>query len=265
MDLRLNLPSRNQKPRQQGLNILIDSGTPRGRFEDIVTSFGEHIDFIKFGWCTGYLSRCLPDKIQVAAQNGIECFLGGTFFEKCLLQNRLDEYCRFCESLGCTYIEVSNGTIDLTNERKAAYIARLAKDFRVFSEVGYKDCARSLELHPARWVEYIQQDLQAGAEKVITEARESGKSGICRENGELRFGLINEILCSPIDIEHVIFEAPTRSMQVYFIRRLGSNVNLANLPIDEVIGVETLRLGLRGDTLLDFEPAEASGPRRIAA
>jgi phosphosulfolactate synthase len=153
-------------------------------------------------------------------------------------------------------VEVSNGTIALSNTAKAAYIRKCADDFMVLSEVGFKDADRSLRLSPAQWVDCIGEDLEAGASLVITGARESGKSGICRADGELRWGLIEDILASGIGADRLLFEAPTRNLQTHFITRVGANVNLGNINADEVIGVETLRLGLRADTLLHFEGKE---------
>jgi phosphosulfolactate synthase len=159
----------------------------------------------------------------------------------------------YCRRYGCRYAEISNGTIALSNADKAHLIERFAHEFYVLSEVGYKDSERSLHLPPAQWIAYIREDLAAGAERVITEARESGTSGIARPNGEVRYGLIEEILSSGIDSNSLIFEAPNKGLQTYFIRRLGTNVNLANIAMQDVIALETLRLGLRSDTLLDFE------------
>jgi phosphosulfolactate synthase len=248
----LALPERAAKPRARGLTLVIDTGLPLAYFEDVVESAGSLIDFIKFGWGTSVVSGTLERKIGCLRDHEIEYFFGGTLFEKFVSQGLLDEYVAYCRRCGCRWVELSNGTIDLSNTEKARLIADFARDFRVLSEVGYKDSERSLHLHPARWIEYIQQDLAAGAAYVITEARESGTSGICRPDGEVRFGLIEEILASGIDSDRLIFEAPKKDLQTYFIRRLGTNVNLANIAAQEVISLETLRLGLRSDTLLTF-------------
>jgi phosphosulfolactate synthase len=151
------------------------------------------------------------------------------------------------------HVEVSNGSIALSNTEKAAFITQFASEYTVFSEVGYKDEVRSRDLPPKAWIEFIREDLRAGATKVITEARESGRSGICRANGELRYGLITEILDSGIPLDDLIFEAPNKDLQIYFIRKLGANVNFANIGVDDVINLETLRLGLRSDTLDLYE------------
>lgn len=240
-------------PRQSGLTVLLDGGVPTGQFTDVLESHGALIDYVKFGWCTALVTKDIRRKVEVARANGVGYFLGGTLFEKCLATNNLDEFHRLLGDLRCTTVEVSNGVIDLSNEAKSRHIARYSSDFEVFSEVGYKDTDRSQELHPARWVEFIRQDLEAGAARVITEARESGRSGICRPNGELRYGLIGEILASGVDPEQLVFEAPNKELQVYFIRRLGPNANLANIAFSDVVALETLRNGLRADTFYLFE------------
>lgn len=248
----LALPERAAKPRASGLTIVIDNGIPLSHFEDVVESMGTLIDLIKFGWGTALVSPMLERKIACLRDHDINYYFGGTLFEKFLSQHLLDDYRAYCQEHDCRYVEISNGTIDLSNEEKARLISDFAYDFHVLSEVGYKDSERSLHLPPSQWIEYIQQDLAAGAEYVITEARESGTSGICRPNGEVRFGLIEEILASGIDSKKLIFEAPNKDLQTYFIRRLGSNVNLANIAMQDIIPLETLRLGLRSDTLLTF-------------
>jgi phosphosulfolactate synthase len=249
----LVFPDRATKPRARGLTVVIDNGIPLSHFQDVVESMGSLIDLIKFGWGTSIISEMLEQKIACLCEHQIGYFFGGTLFEKFLIQRLLDEYVAYCQHYGCRYVEISNGTIDLSNAEKARLIADFAHDFRVLSEVGYKDSDRSLHLHPAQWIEHIQQDLASGAEQVITEARESGTSGICRSNGEVRFGLIEEILASGINSDKIIFEAPNKEIQTYFIRRLGTNVNLGNIQMQDIIPLETLRLGLRSDTLFTFE------------
>ncbi len=179
-----------------------------------------------------------------------------------MVQGKVDDFYALCHDFGCTHVEISNGTIAMSNSEKARFITDFSRDFSVLSEVGFKDDEQSIRLHPAKWIEYIQEDMDAGATKVITEARESGTSGICRSNGELRYGLIEEIIASPLNCDRIIFEAPNKSLQTYFITEFGANVNLANIPFDDAIGVETLRLGLRSDTLLHFEERMNTHARR---
>ncbi|MGC8489646.1 MAG: phosphosulfolactate synthase, partial [Clostridia bacterium] len=192
--LRLNLPARSAKPRETGLTILIDPGAPTRYFTDVIHSSAELVDLVKFGWGTALVTADLDEKIDCLNDLGIGYFFGGTLFERCYQEHRVDEYVHYCEDKGCRYVEVSNGTINLSNHDKARMIRELAPHFTVLSEVGYKDADRSLRLHPARWIEYLHEDLDAGARWSINEARESGPGGICRSDGELRFGLIEEIL-----------------------------------------------------------------------
>lgn len=249
----IKLPERHSKPRAAGLSVLIDNGYPLKFYEDVVVSHHSLIDYIKFGWGTALVTPSIKEKIAIARAHNIEVFMGGTFFEKSAVQNKVPEYAAYLNKLGVTWLEVSNGTIDIDNTKKAEYIRQLSGDFSVLSEVGFKDSERSLELYPAQWVVYIEQDFAAGSKWVITEARESGTSGICRPDGEIRFGLINEIANSGIDTEKMIFEAPNKNLQKYFIDHFGANVNLANIAFNDVIPLETLRLGLRSDTLMMFE------------
>jgi len=246
------LPSRATKPRSTGLTMVIDGGIPLRMFADIISSTPELIDFVKFGWGTAVVTGGLQQKIDVLREHGIGFYLGGTLFEKYVMQERFDDYKRFCVELGCEHVEVSNGTVTMSNAEKASYIRKLTGDFTVVSEVGFKDPDRSEQLPPSKWIEYINEDLAAGATMVTLEARESGKSGICRPDGALRFGLIEDVLSAGVGQDRLLFEAPTTTLQTYFITRLGTDVNLGNVPASAVIGLETLRLGLRADTLTHF-------------
>ncbi len=249
------LPPRSTKPRTDGLTMMVDGGLPTGHFQDIVESAAEFLDFVKFGWGTAIVTADLQRKIDVLRAAGIDYYFGGTLFEKFVLQDRFDDYRDMCETFGCEYVEVSNGTIALSHIEKAGYVRKLAGEFKVVSEVGFKDSERSERLAPNRWIECIHEDLEAGAVLVTLEARESGSSGICRPNGELRFGLIEEILASGIDPATLLFEAPSNQLQCYFVKRVGPDVNLGNVAASALIGLETIRLGLRADTLECFEGA----------
>jgi phosphosulfolactate synthase len=187
----------------------------------------------------------------------VRFWFGGTLFEKFVVQHRFDAFLDLCRQWGCTTVEVSNGTIPLSNTAKAAYIRKCADEFEVVSEVGFKDVGRSEQLSSAQWIDAIGEDLEAGASLVIAEARESGRSGICRRDGTLRDELVDDILASDVDPDRLLFEAPTKELQTRFVTRLGANVNLGNIPVAEVIALETLRLGLRADTLLHFETVAA--------
>lgn len=249
----LSLPDRAAKPRARGLTVMIDPGLPPGYFQDIIEGAGSLVDLVKFGWGTSVVSDTLERKIACLRASGIDYYFGGTLFEKFHAQGQDEAYVAYCQRYGCRHVEISNGTIALSNHEKARIITRFAREFEVLSEVGYKDSDRSLKMPPAEWIAYIREDLEAGARRVITEGRESGASGVFRSDGEPRFGLIEEILTSDLDTERIIFEAPRKDQQAYFIRRMGADVNLANIAPADLIGLETLRLGLRSDTLLAFE------------
>jgi phosphosulfolactate synthase len=249
----LHLPSRTEKPRRTGLTMVIDGGLPAGQFTDVVWSGADYIDLVKFGWGTAVVTPNLDAKIDILQSHDIGFYFGGTLFEKFVLQGRFDDFRKFCHRWDCRHVEVSNGTIALSNTEKASYVRKLADEFTVISEVGFKDPTRSGQLPPSQWVEYIEEDLEAGASMVTLEARESGKSGICRADGELRFGLIEDVLASGLSEENLLFEAPTTALQAHFVSRIGPEVNLGNVPASGVIALETLRLGLRADTLTAFE------------
>jgi phosphosulfolactate synthase len=249
----LHLPRREAKPRSSGLTMAIDGGLGTNHFCDIVESGAEYIDFIKFGWGTAVVSNDLNKKIRLLGDVGVEFYFGGTLFEKFVLQGRFDDFRTLCHTSGCRIVEVSNGTIELSNSEKAGYIRKLADEFQVISEVGFKDAGRSGRLPSSRWIECIHEDLDAGAGLVTLEARESGRSGICQPDGSLRFGLIDDLLASGVRPEDLLIEAPTNELQCYFVRRIGPDVNLGNIPAESVLGLETIRLGLRSDTLTCFE------------
>lgn len=248
-ELLLDLPNRVVKPRQVGITSLLETGLSTSAFRDLIESHGELVDFVKFGWGTALVTKDIKIKCDILKHHGIEFYLGGTLFEKAWGQGKVNELYRYIQSLGTTWIEISNGTVELQQDEKLGYIKEAKDHFNVLSEVGFKEQARSAEFYPAEWVKCINEELTAGAKKCITEARESGKSGICRGNGEVRYGLINEILNSGIDADNLIFEAPNKELQTYFIKLVGANVNLGNISIHDIIPLETLRLGLRSDTL----------------
>ncbi|MFD1363356.1 phosphosulfolactate synthase [Lentibacillus salinarum] len=247
-DTILNLPKREGKPRQKGLTILIDNGAPLTLFMDTIRSASAYIDFVKFGWGTSLVTHFLQEKINYLREHHIEFFFGGTLFEKFLEQDQIEAYYNYCKTYQCDYVEISNGTVPIANHEKARFIEAFAREFTVFSEVGNKDVAQAEHQDSSEWLENIQEDLEAGANKVITEARESGTSGMCRGDGNVRQDIFEQIIDSDIPLERLIFEAPTKRLQTFFIRQGGANVNLANIALSDVISVETLRLGLRSDT-----------------
>ena len=230
--------------RDGGLTHVLDKGLGPRAWEDVLDTAGDFIDIVKLGWGTSYVTRNLARKLDVL--RGKPVVIGGTFFEAVVAKGKLDEYKRWLNELGLTHVEISDGVIDLPRERKLELIEDFARDFTVLSEVGSKD--EEVVFAPYEWVEWIKEELAAGAWKVVTEAREGGTAGIFRPSGEMRTGLVNEI-AHEIDFHDLLWEAPTKASQAWFIRHFGPEVNLGNIPPDEVIPLETLRLGLRGDTL----------------
>ena len=238
--------------RDGGLTHVLDKGLgPRG-WEDVLEMSGDYIDIIKLGWGTSYVTKNLQRKLEVIKEKAV--VIGGTFFEVVYVRNAFDDYKRWLTELGITHVEISDGTVEIPRERKLELIADFARDFIVLSEVGSKDS--EVVFAPYQWVEWIKEEKAAGAWKVIAEGREGGTSGIYRPTGEMRTGLVDEIVHS-IDFHDLIWEAPSKSSQAWFIKQFGPEVNLGNIPADEVIPLETLRLGLRGDTLEKFLPPEA--------
>ncbi|MFF0452872.1 phosphosulfolactate synthase [Nocardia africana] len=254
----MELPLRQPKPRTAGLTIAIDNGLPCGLFDDALSSYGELIDIVKFGWGTSLATPDFHRKLSIARHYDVDFMLGGTLFEKYVSRDRYDEYLSLCSRFGCRLIEISNGTIALDSGTKAKFIERAALDFSVIAEVGYKDHPRSELFSPSQWIDAIRSDIDAGAAHVQLEARESGSSGICRADGELRFGLIEDILQSDIASSGLIFESPTKTLQAYFVNRIGAEVNLGNIGFLDVIALETLRLGLRSETLFADPDGQAS-------
>jgi phosphosulfolactate synthase len=237
--LDLGLPARDG-----GLTHVIDKGLGPRAWEDVLDTCGDYIDIVKLGWGTAYVTPNLTRKLEVL--RGKPVVLGGTFLEAVIVQDKVDAYKTWLQELGLTHVEISDGVIDLPRERKLELIAELARDFTVLSEVGSKDA--DVVFAPYQWVEWIKEELAAGAWKVITEGREGGTAGIYRPTGEMRTGLVDEIV-HDVPVDDLIFEAPTKSSQAWFVKKFGPTVNLGNIPPDEVIPLETLRLGLRGDTL----------------
>jgi phosphosulfolactate synthase len=245
----LDLPARSTKPRTEGLTHVIDKGLSLREVEALFEMAGDYVDIVKLGWGTSYVTRNLDEKIALYRSFGVPIVCGGTLFEAVVGRDRLDEYRSWLTQKGFTHVEVSDGTIDLAHGRKLELVSELAKDFVVLSEVGSKNA--DIVYAPYQWVEWMKDELDAGAWKVITEAREGGTAGIFRPTGEMRTGLIDEIV-HEIDAGEIIFEAPREAAQGWFVRRFGPEVNLGNIPPDEVIPLETLRLGLRSDTLKEI-------------
>lgn len=247
------IPERPEKPRHRGVNMVMDKGLSFRQAEDFIDVCGHLVDFVKLGFGTAYVTPNVEKKIKLYKEAGIRPYLGGTFFEAFIKRDMLDDYLRLVEALGLDTIEVSDGSIRMSSDSKCEIISRLSKHGTVFSEVGSKE--QGVLISPGRWKQMMHDELQAGAWKVIAEARESGNVGIYRPSGKAHVQLINKILAK-INPDDILWEAPIKSQQVYFIKLLGANVNLGNIAPEEVIPLETLRLGLRGDTFFTFLPKE---------
>jgi phosphosulfolactate synthase len=243
----LDLPARATKPREVGITALMDRGLSLAEVDGLMEVAGSAVDIVKLGFGTAAATENLEAKLARWREHGVPVVLGGTLTEIAILQGRVDEYVAWVRSLGLDLIEVSDGSITLDHGDKTALIRRLVGEgFKVMSEVGSKDLTEIMA--PYRWVEQIQAELEAGAWKVICEGRETGTAGIARPDGELRQGLIDEI-AHAVDPAQIVFEAPQKDQQVVLIRRFGPDVNLGNIPPAEVLPLETMRLGLRNDTL----------------
>ena len=244
-----NIPERAQKPRTNGITLALDKGFSLLEAEQWLSVASEYIDVVKLGWGTAFVTPKLTEKIALYHSAGIPVYFGGTLFEAFVIRNQFEDYIKILHKYNMRHVEVSDGSITISHEEKLKYIERLSREFTVLSEVGSKDINKVIA--PYRWIEMMKAELEAGSWKVITEAREGGNAGIFRTTGEIREGLIEEILNS-ISSEKIIFEAPKKEQQVWFIKLLGSNVNLGNIAPNDVIPLETIRLGLRGDTFFEF-------------
>jgi phosphosulfolactate synthase len=254
----LDVPARPGKPRDVGLTHVMDKGLNLRDIEGMFDVGGEYVDIVKLGWGTSYVTNNLEKKIALYRHFETPIVCGGTLFEAVYGQGKIDEFKAWLTEHRFSHVEISDGTLEIPRERKLELISEFARDFVVLSEVGSKDS--DVVYAPYQWVQWIKEEKDAGAWKVITEARESGSSGIFRKDGDMRTGLIDEI-AHEVSIDDLIFEAPTKASQAWFVKHFGPNVNLGNIPPDEVIPLETLRLGLRGDTMLEVllgsEPAPA--------
>ena len=245
----LDLPKRTARPRKAGITMVMDKGLSLRQTEDFLDTTSDFVDYVKLGFGTSVITKNLKEKIALYKEAGIKTYLGGTLFEAFIVRNRFEDYIRFAESLKLDMAEVSDGSIVLAHDKKCEYISKLSKHFTVLSEVGSKE--EGIIIHPAKWIKMMNAELKAGSYKVIAEARESGNVGIFHRNGSAHVLLINKIT-SKVPADSIIWETPQKSQQVYFIKLMGANVNLGNIAFEEVIPLETLRLGLRGDTFFTF-------------
>lgn len=243
------IPARTVKPRSSGLTMVMDKGLSVRESEDLVEGSGPHFDLLKLGFGSASITPHLEKKIAVYRQAGIPVYFGGTLLEAYIYRGIFDDYLRLLEKYKMTHAEISDGSINIPHKKKCDYIRAMKKQVTVISEVGSKE--EGIIIHPNKWIDMMQAELEAGVWKVIAEARESGTVGIFRPNGRAHVVLINKIV-SKIDPDKIIWETPMKSQQAYFIKHFGANVNLGNVAPNEVIAVESLRLGLRSDTFLTF-------------
>ena len=239
------IPERNQKPRTGGITMVMDKGLSVVEAENFLSVCHPHVDIIKLGFGTSFVTPNLKEKLDVYRKYDIPVYFGGTLFEAFLIRNQFDDYIKVCQDYGINYIEVSDGSINIPHSEKCGYVEKLTKYATVLSEVGSKDAEHIIP--PYKWIELMRAELNAGASYVIAEAREAGNVGIYRGSGEVREGLVQEIL-TQIPAEKIIWEAPQKAQQLYFIELIGCNVNLGNIAPTEMLPLEAMRVGLRGDT-----------------
>jgi phosphosulfolactate synthase len=239
------MPERTAQPRSNGLTMVMDKGLSIEEAKNFMSVASPHVDIVKLGFGTAFVTPNLKAKLAVYAASNAPVYFGGTLFEAFLIRNQFDEYVAVCKDFGITTIEVSDGSITIPHTEKCGYIEKLAKNFKVYSEVGSKDAAHIIP--PYKWIELMRAELSAGASYVIAEAREAGNVGIYRGSGEVREGLVQEIL-TQIPAEKILWEAPQKAQQLYFLELIGCNVNLGNIAPSEMLALEAMRIGLRGDS-----------------
>lgn len=244
-----NVPPRTAQPRDTGLTMVMDKGLSVREAEDFMAIGSAYTDLVKLGWTTAYLTPRLDEKLAVYRNAGANVYFGGTLFEAFLVRDQFDDYLRLLDKYKLAYAEISDGSLSMEHDVKCEYIARLSKYVTVISEIGSKDDTKIMA--PYKWIDCMKAELQAGSWKLIAESRESGNVGLYRETGEVRQGLVDEII-TQVPSDKVIWEAPLKVQQVWFIKLLGTNVNLGNISPSEILALETTRLGLRGDTFSTF-------------
>ena len=244
-----NIPKRSAKPRSNGLTMIMDKGLSLNEAENMIVLKSELTDIVKLGFGTSLLTRNIDKKISLYKEAGIDVYTGGTLFEAFIVRNQLDDFYRLMDKLKLEMVEVSDGCIQMEHEKKCELIHKLSKDFKVISEIGSKD--ESLTIEDDKWVSYMKKELEAGSWKVIAEAREGGNVGMFENDGEIKEQLIKKIT-KEIDESNILWEAPLKKQQVWFINELGANVNLGNISPNSIISLECLRLGLRGDTFDNY-------------
>jgi phosphosulfolactate synthase len=246
-----HIPERTAQPRNYGLTMVMDKGLSIAEAQNFLSVGSVHTDLVKLGFGTSFVTPNLGDKIKVYQDAGMAVYFGGTLFEAFIIRGMFDEYVALLKKYGIKHVEVSDGSIEIKHTEKCGYIEKLAKEFTVLSEVGSKDAAHIIP--PYKWIELMKAELEAGSSYVIAEAREAGNVGIYRGSGEVREGLVQEIL-TVIPKEKIIWEAPQKAQQLYFLELLDCNVNLGNIAPNEIIALEAMRVGLRGDSFYFYLP-----------
>ena len=244
-----NIPKRPEKPRTKGLTMIMDKGLSLNEAENMVVLKSELTDIVKLGFGTSLLTRYIDKKISLYKEAGIDVYTGGTLFEAFIVRNQIDDFYRLMDKLKLEMVEVSDGCIQMEHDKKCELIHKLSKDFKVISEIGSKD--ESLTIEDDKWISYMRKELEAGSWKVIAEAREGGNVGMFETNGDIKDKLIKNIT-KEIDISNILWEAPLKKQQIWFINEFGANVNLGNISPNSIISLECLRLGLRGDTFNNY-------------
>ena len=244
-----NIPSRASKPREEGLTMVMDKGLSLNEAENMVALKSELTDIVKLGFGTSLLTRFIDKKINLYQKSGMMVYTGGTLFEAFVIRNQFDDFCKLMDKLKLEMVEVSDGSISINHDVKCEYIQKLSKNFKVISEIGSKD--ESIILDDSQWISFMKKELDAGSWKVIAEAREGGNVGMFDPNGNIKKDLINKIT-SDIPVDKILWEAPQKKQQVWFINSFGANVNLGNISPNDIISLECLRLGLRGDTFENY-------------
>lgn len=247
------IPERPSKPRNAGVTMMMDKGLGLKEAENFLEANGHLTDLVKFGFGTSYVTNNLQEKINLYKSAGIKPYLGGTLFEAFYARGKFDDYLRVLDKFDLELAEISDGSIIIPHDEKCELIARMAKERTVLSEVGSKDSG--ILISPNRWIKMMTQELEAGSWKVIAEGREAGNVGVFRPNGTAHTMLINKIIAK-VRPESILWEAPQKNQQVWFIKLFGANVNLGNIAHNDVIPLECLRLGLRGDTFFENLPAD---------
>ena len=249
LEILKNIPKRSSQPRSEGLTMVMDKGLSLNEAENMVALKSEIADIVKLGFGTSLLTRFIKEKINLYKQSGMMVYTGGTLFEAFIIRNQFDDFCKLMDQLDLEMVEVSDGSISIEHDQKCELIQKLSKNYKVISEIGSKD--ESITLQDSDWVKFMRKEIEAGSWKVIAEAREGGNVGIFEQNGDVKTHLVKQI-SKEIELSQILWEAPQKEQQVWFINNFGANVNLGNISPNDIISLECLRLGLRGDTFNNY-------------